>query len=183
MLVSVILSLFPLIVTLTHSKPNAALEKEIVFQCGAGWPSSRSRELSPWEIQAWEDRNQPGSPARRDLVETAIAHWPWDTSHAKFVAGGNSAVALSSSQTQKSPSEYSNRTPWTPCRLGIHHRRFRIKITSTTPRDANLFHAPKLLLAIIPLIRVLLEAQQWKPAIPVAGMEEGTVLLSCNGQE
>lgn len=61
MLVSVILSLFSLIVTFTHWKPNAALEKEIVFQCGAGWPSSRNQELSPWEIQAWKEHNQTDS--------------------------------------------------------------------------------------------------------------------------
>ena len=106
MLVSVILSLFSLIVTFTHSKPSAAPQKtEIVFQCEAGWPSSRSQELSPWEIQAWEDHNPTGSLTRRDSLKTIVTHWSRDAPDAPYTPGDKVAEGLSSAQTQEPPSD------------------------------------------------------------------------------
>ena len=66
-----------------------------------------------WEIQAWEDRNQPGSPARRDLVETAIAHWPRDTSDARIVPGDEAAEGLSTPQIQEPSSGDASTEPST----------------------------------------------------------------------
>jgi hypothetical protein len=102
MLLSVILSLLSLIVTFTHSKPSAAPEKtEIVFQCEASWPSSRSQELSPWEIQAGKEYNESGSLVPRDSLEKIVAYWPRDVSNTEHIPGKDAAEDLSTAKIQE----------------------------------------------------------------------------------